>query len=90
MIDNPFTSDIFTSTWLKHFNHSESGISFDSFVNLLFVKHKIPTLHINSGKTHTKGITYGMKKSGHLDIRKKTFLIYDVPTYFNVIPHLEN
>lgn len=90
MKDNPFTSDIFTSTWLKHFNNSESGVSFDFFVNLLFVRHRIPKLFINSGKTHTKGISYSLNKLNTSDIRKKTFLIYDVPTYFNVATETEN
>ena len=63
MKDNPFTSDIFTTTWLKHFNNSESGVSFDFFVNLLFIRHKIPKLYINSGKTHTKGISYSLEQT---------------------------
>jgi len=90
MINNPFTSDIFTTTWLKHFNNSESGISFDFLAKLLFVRHKIPNLYINCGKTHTKGISYVLNKFNNSDIRKKTFLIYDVPTYFNLITQIEN
>ena len=90
MKDNPFTSDIFTTTWLKHFNNSEEGISFDFLEKLLFVRHKIPNLYINCGKTHTKGISYVLNKWNTSDIRKKTILIYDVPTYFNLITHIEN
>lgn len=84
MINNPFTSDIFTTTWLRHFNNSESGLYFNFLAKLLFVKHNIPNLYINCGKTHTKGISYVLKKLYTSEIRKKTFLIYDVPTYFKI------
>ena len=83
MKDNPFTSDIFTTTWLKHFNNSGPGISFDFLEKLLFVGHKIPKLYVNCGKTHTKGINYAIDNSNIQDLKGKVLLIYDVPTYLN-------
>lgn len=84
--DNPFTSDTFASIWLKHFNDSEGGHSFNFLTHLLFVNHKLPFLYVNCGKTHTKGISYSIENIDRYDFRKKTFLIFDVPTYFNVMP----
>ncbi|MBT8294384.1 MAG: GNAT family N-acetyltransferase, partial [Eudoraea sp.] len=81
---NPFTSDIFTTSWLKHFNNSEPGISFDFLGKLLFVRHKIPKLYVNCGKTHTKGISYNLDNSNIQDLKGKVLLIYDVPSYFNL------
>ena len=83
MKHNPFTSDIFTTTWLKHFNNSGPGISFDFLEKLLFVGHKIPKLYVNCGKTHTKGINYAIDNSNIQDLKGKVLLIYDVPTYLN-------
>jgi len=90
MKDNPFTSDIFTNIWSKHFDHAAQGIRFSFIKNLLFLKHKYLPIYFNYGKTHTKGISYSLNKHNISDIRKKTFLIYDVPTYFNVVTEIEN
>jgi hypothetical protein len=83
---NPFTSDIFTTTWLKNFNNSEPGISFDFLGKLLFVRHKFPKLYVNCGKTHTKGIDYTVDNYISQDLKGKVLLIYDVPTYFQINP----
>jgi hypothetical protein len=90
MKDNSFTSGVFTNTWLKHFNNSEPGISFDFLPKLLFVRHKIPKLYINCGKTHTKGISYLLSSKNVRDFHNKVFLIYDVPAYSNAVTEIEN
>lgn len=82
MKDNPFTSDIFVTIWLKHFNNSESEVSFDFFTNLFFVKRKFLNLYTNVGKTLTKGIGYSLNNLNPKNLGNKVFLIYDVPTYF--------
>lgn len=82
MKDNPFTSDIYISSWLKHFNNSEPGKSFDFLANLLFVKHKFLNLYVNVGKTYTKGISYTMKNVSLENLSNDVFLIYDVHTYY--------
>lgn len=85
MKDNPFTSDIFTTTWLKHFNNSGSGVSFEPLRKLLFVRHKIPKLYVNCGKNHTKGINYTVDNSNIQHLKGKALLIYDVPSYFKIV-----
>ncbi|WP_297695279.1 GNAT family N-acetyltransferase [uncultured Eudoraea sp.] len=90
MKDNPFTSDIFTTTWLKHFNNSGAGVSFDPLRKLLFVRHKVPKLYVNCGKTHTKGINYSLDNSNTQDLKGKALLIYDVPTYFEINPKINS
>lgn len=49
-----------------------------------FRKHGFFPLYTNIGGTDTKGIDYGFSSSGLQDYHKKTLLIYDVPTYFEV------
>ncbi len=84
MKNNPFTSDIFTAIWSKHFNHSASGSHFTSVRGLRFKKHKFLPLFSNYGKTHTKGISYEVNSSSFQDLKGKVLLIYDVPTYFEI------
>ncbi|WP_149277083.1 GNAT family N-acetyltransferase [Pareuzebyella sediminis] len=49
-----------------------------------FTKHSYLPLYINIGATDTKGIDYKILPSGPQDYQKKVFLIYDIPTYFQV------
>jgi hypothetical protein len=73
------------SIWLKHFNHSVTPKSFDFISELKFVKHWLLPLYVNVGKNLTKGIYYKLNPLEN-DYKKHTFLIYDVPTYFNIEP----
>lgn len=82
-MNNPFTSEIFITIWSKHFNEAKSAISFHFISNVQFVKHWLLPLHVNAGKNLTKGINYKLNNS-FSDYKGKTFLIYDVPTYFKV------
>lgn len=86
MKDNPFTSDIFTNIWSKHFDHAAQGVRFSFIKNLLFLKHKYLPIYFNYGKTHTKGISYTIENSNIPDLKGKALLIYDVPTYFQINP----
>lgn len=83
MKDNPFSSDIFTKIWLKHFQEAKSSFRFPYFKNISFVKHPFLPLFVNAGKTLTKGIHYGVDTNRLDEVKKKAFLIYDVPDYFN-------
>lgn len=84
MNNNPFTSGIFTSIWLKHFNENKPGKVFSLFENLLFVKSKFLPLYINVGKTHTKGMSYSISGSNIQDSDGKILLVYDVPGFFEL------
>ncbi|MBR9846128.1 MAG: GNAT family N-acetyltransferase [Algicola sp.] len=83
MKQNPFTSTSFVSVWSKHFNGSKSPKSFDFVSSVQFLKHPFLPLYINIGKNLTKGVFYRVNNS-FTDFKGKTFLIYDVPEYFNV------
>ncbi len=82
MKDNPFTSDIFTRIWSKHFNQSVPGVQFNFVKDLLFAKNKFFPFYSNYGKTYTKGISYAVNNSSFQDLKGKVLLIYDVPTFF--------
>ncbi|WP_299229339.1 GNAT family N-acetyltransferase [uncultured Psychroserpens sp.] len=80
---NPFTSNTFIAIWTKHFNKSKPPKRFDFISGIQFFKHSFLPLYINIGKNLTKGISYKLCEGAH-DYKGKTFLIYDVPTYFNI------
>ena len=84
MKNNPFSSDNFTSIWLKHFHKAKKGIAFEFISDLLFIKHPKLPLYINVGKTLSKGIYYTLSSKISEDFKRKVFLIYDVPGYFNL------
>jgi hypothetical protein len=83
MKNNPFTSQIFNSVWLKHFYNSKPSFSFDFIKNVTFFKKSNLPLYVNVGKNLTKGIYYQLEANQD-DFKGKVFLIYDVPDYFNV------
>jgi len=83
--NNPFLSEKFTNTWLKHFNSKAATHSFNFIKGLGFLKHEIFPIYTNVGKNNTNGISYTLNNLDHFkDYKKKVFLIYDVPTYFNI------
>lgn len=59
--------------------------AFDFIEGVKFVKKTLPGLYVNVGKNLTKGISYDLN-TNHSDFKGKTFLIYDVPSYFNIKP----
>lgn len=89
MKNNPFATDIFTSIWLKHFNQGKTAIAFDCIPDLRFVKHRFLPIFFNVGKKHTKGISYTIDGPDNRGLKGKVFLIYDVPTYFELTPEFK-
>ena len=83
MKNNPFTSEIFTTLWLKHFYDSKPSYKFNFIKNVSFYKKTFLPVYINVGKNLTKGIFYRLQKE-HSDFKGKIFLLYDIPDYFNV------
>ena len=89
---NPFTSETYSSLYLKSFSKKGKVIKIPSLDPLVFIKKKIPLYH-NVGKTHTKILWYNADKICANDFKKKTVLIRDIPTYLNtnknVLTHLK-
>ncbi len=79
MIDNPYASKAFIDTWFEHFNKTRSRSKIVGVTGTEFYKNG-SGIHINSGKTHTKGIYYSLADEIHIE--NKTLLINDVPSYF--------
>ena len=83
MRNNPFTSEIFNTVWLKHFYDSKPSYKFNFIKNVSFYKKVFLPVYINVGKNLTKGVFYRLQKE-HNDFKGKIFLLYDIPDYFNV------
>ncbi len=84
MLNNPFLSETFTAIWRKHFAAEKSERVFGFLPSLGFTKNRFLPLYTNIGKTFTKGISYRLTTENSNDHKKKAFLIYDVPGYFEV------
>lgn len=82
MNKNPFNGDTFQKTWLKHFANNAKPFEFNSIENTKFYKKGNKTF-VNIGKNITNGNFYKINES-EVDYKGKTFLIYDVPDYFNI------
>lgn len=78
---NPFTSNIYAQTWLKHFKNLIAEKKFNSVEGVSFYKSKFLPLYINVGKNLTKGVDYSFDYTAS-DYKGNVFLIYDVPDYF--------
>lgn len=83
MKTNPFTSLQYETTWSKHFNEGQDLVSFDFIKEVKFIKNSKFGVYENAGRNLTKGIYYDLDYNKQ-DYKGKTFLIYDVPDYFNV------
>jgi hypothetical protein len=83
MTQNPFTSSTFESIWSKHFNNSNPLLTFKFINGVKFIKYSKFGIYVNAGKNLTKGIDYTLNHEAS-DYKGKTFLIYDVPTYFKI------
>lgn len=77
MTNNPFSSEIFSSIWSQCFGKEREQIR--GVTGLQFYKG-LSGVYINTGKTHTKGVHYALEND--IELKGKTCLIYDVPTYF--------
>lgn len=81
--NNPFTSNTFIDKWCKHYN--KKSYQFECIKNLNFYKSSYFSLYINIGKTFTKGLSYSLNQDlKTYNIKRKVFLIYDVPQYFKI------
>ncbi|WP_298896287.1 GNAT family N-acetyltransferase [uncultured Psychroserpens sp.] len=83
MKTNPFTSSIFENTWSKHFNRGKDLVAFEFIKGLKFVKNSPNGIYVNAGRNLTKGLYYDLDLTKG-DYKGKTFLIYDVPSYFDL------
>ena len=81
---NPFTSLIFSSKWLHHFNHNKPVFTFNFINGLSFFKPSILPVFINTGRNLTKGISYSLQVPKTINFNKSVLLIYDVPHYFDL------
>ena len=82
---NPFLTNSFKSIWLKHYGDKNASIkAFNYFSRLEFVERANRSLYFNVGKTLTKGLGYAINAKEAAELKNKTVLIYDVPTYFKV------
>ncbi|MCM4167318.1 hypothetical protein KCTC52924_02901 [Arenibacter antarcticus] len=88
MKNNPFTSNTFTRIWLKHFGKVKAFYSFNFIGDLSFYKPGRLPIYYNLGKNLTKGISYTLLPIQTKEFRKNVFIIYDVPSYFDI--KLEN
>jgi len=84
MKENPFISANFSTIWTKHFSKDSLVRNFDFIPDLSFLKKGKFALYSNIGATHTKGISYSFTDSISKDYKKRVFLIYDVPQYFDL------
>jgi len=80
MKHNPFTSNTYQETWLKHFSKQKEGKQFQFIKNLSFIKHKFLPYYINAGRNMTNGMTYEIDALAS-DFKNKAVVIYDVPDY---------
>ncbi|MBG47533.1 MAG: hypothetical protein CML05_04510 [Pseudozobellia sp.] len=81
---NPFLSDTFSGVWKKHFYTNGKVKKPEFLAPLTFAKHpSLPVWH-NMGSTLTKGIDYQVNLGDRPNEINDTYLIFDVPSYFNV------
>ncbi|MBU2938631.1 GNAT family N-acetyltransferase [Lacinutrix sp. C3R15] len=83
MKNNPFVTKAFTTIWSKFFNASKQGLNFKFIKNVAFVKSKWFPLYYNVGKNITNGMSYVLDLE-EKDFKGNTFLLHDVPSYFNL------
>ncbi|MEK6153498.1 GNAT family N-acetyltransferase [Flavobacteriaceae bacterium 3-367] len=84
IFNNPFTSKTFVLKWLEHFKSKSEERKFKTFEGLSFYKRGILPYYVNVGRNLTKGISYTVPEVLKSEIRKRVFLIYDVPGFFEM------
>tara|TARA_R110002012_G_scaffold81945_2_gene207396 strand:+ start:78562 stop:79806 length:1245 start_codon:yes stop_codon:yes gene_type:complete len=80
MIKNPFSSNTFTSVWLKHFNANKPEIATHVINPVTFYKHALVPCYINVGNKLTNGLTYKLNLTA-TDYKGHVYLVRDIPTY---------
>ncbi|MDX1364917.1 MAG: GNAT family N-acetyltransferase [Arenibacter latericius] len=82
MFNNPFSTKVFTTTWMQHFQAGSPIFTFLSLKGIDFYKHSLLPVYINVGRNMTKGMLYSIDNDKiDNEIRNKVFLIYDVPVH---------
>lgn len=88
MKDSSTNSLTYVSNWLKHFNNNVPGHTFNFIENLSFIKANSIPIYINVGKNLSLGISYSKPTNNDVKsitgYKNKVFLVYHVPTYFNI------
>ncbi len=83
MRNNPFSKPVFKRIWMKHFKNSQVPVSFKSLKHIDFYRNSKLPLYVNVGKNITNGMYYEIDSTQN-DYKGKTFVVYDVPEYFDV------
>ena len=66
---------------MSHFNKNGQSFNFPCFANIEFLKGKWLPFYYNCCSIYTKGINYELTSSYLPSCAKKTYLIYDVPSF---------
>lgn len=86
MTSNPFLSDTFSTLWSKRFHNNKKEYSFKFLNGPSFFKLSFLPIYVNLGRNLTKGISYDTIDIKNKEHKKRVFLIYDIPQYFELIP----
>ncbi|WP_394972442.1 GNAT family N-acetyltransferase [uncultured Croceitalea sp.] len=82
---NPFTTPLYERHWIKNFCRQKKKYSFDILTGISFTKIRLLPLFINIGLYKSFGMSYSIETSvTKSDFKKKVFIIYDVPEYFEI------
>lgn len=82
MNQNPFATETFARIWSKYFNGLKDSNKFNFIKHVLFAKHENLSFYYNIGNKLTNGNFYELDY-GAEDFKNKTFLIRDIPSYYN-------
>ncbi|HLT52563.1 MAG TPA: GNAT family N-acetyltransferase [Flavobacteriaceae bacterium] len=82
MKGNPFLSETYQNSWLKHFSKSATANTFNFISGIGFLKKKLGLVYVNVGLNHTNGTDYKLLKAN--DFKGKVFLVYDVQGFIDI------
>jgi len=84
MQNNLPASKTFRKTWLKHFNNNNPALDFNFINGISFLKDKRFPIYRNYGKTLITHNFYNEPDTKGDDYKNKTFVIYNIPSYYNI------
>lgn len=90
MKNHPYSSSLFRNKWNEHFVVPNTVINFKSIQEQSFLKTKYPNFYYNTGSNFTIQNWYKTNNSCPIELRKKILVIFDVPSYFEIIPNTIN
>ncbi|WP_396590091.1 GNAT family N-acetyltransferase [Allomuricauda sp. R78024] len=82
--NNPFTSELYVKKWMSNFHNSGNARQFSFIDDIKFTKHSVLPLYFNIGMFKSCGMSYTLSEKTQSDFKHRTFLVYDVPEYFEV------